>query len=123
MSKKVRKTIRMPQATLDLWLHHLRSGEVKQGTGRLFDGNGYCCLGVLQCAVTGGRVEQENDEPADLPSFEWLRSEGIKFRDEGGRAEQFPYLPTLGLHATSANDRGASFREIADAIEACAVGY
>lgn len=123
MSKKVRKTIRMPQATLDLWLHHLRSGEVKQGTGSLFDGDGYCCLGVLQCALTGGRLEQEYDEPAYLPSWNWLRSEGIKFLDENGLVEQFPYLPTLGLHATSANDRGVPFREIADAIEASAVGY
>ena len=125
MSKKVRKTIRMPKATLDLWLHHLRSGKVAQGAGALHDGKGYCCLGVLQCAVTGGKVEQEpgSDDPAYLPSFEWLKAEGIKFKDEGGRVEQFPWLPSIGLHAASANDRGWSFGDIADAIEACAVGY
>lgn len=34
------------------WLKALRSGKYKQTTGELFDGKGFCCLGLL-CKVNG----------------------------------------------------------------------
>ena len=54
------------------WIAALRSGEFKQTRGRMFDGEGYCCLGVL-CKVAGCTVvlgstdrDRENAENYDF---------------------------------------------------------
>lgn len=39
------------------WIAALRSGEYKQGQSSLFDGKGYCCLGVL-LRVQGCDIEK-----------------------------------------------------------------
>lgn len=41
------------------WIAALRSGEYKQGNGRLRDGDKYCCLGVL-CDVSGAGRWQDD---------------------------------------------------------------
>lgn len=59
-------TIRMPKELLAKWLAALRSGEYKQSRESLYDGNGYCCLGVLQKIHVGRTwVNHMGDE---LPS-------------------------------------------------------
>jgi hypothetical protein len=90
------------------WLAALRSGEYRQGRGRLRDGDGdvyaYCCLGVL----------------ADL-----IDSEGWDGCDNSwkGRMSYLPESLAAGLiqPETEAlavlNDSGASFAAIADVIE------
>lgn len=117
------KTIKMPAELLAKWLAALRSGEYAQAIGRLQEGGGYCCLGVLQHATTG-EVERYSGSAkiAALPSYEWLEDRSISFVGEEGQAEQGPWLPSLNMTAYHANDRGLSFCEIADAIEACAEG-
>lgn len=38
--------MKLPRKEIKLWIEALRSGEYKQGRGRLEDRAGYCCLGV-----------------------------------------------------------------------------
>lgn len=134
MTKKKERqiTIRMPKAKLKLWLDVLRlpANQKLQGTGALFnsekqsndwdDKPGYCCLGALQCAVTGGKV----DLGRGTPSESWLKKEGIEFFDDDGDPTTDPYFPRYGGVASEVNDgQKKSFRQIAQAIESCAVGY
>lgn len=96
------------------WVAALRSGEYKQGTGVLHNGEGYCCIGVF-CEVS-----------AD-PSWD---GEYITGETEEGtitRMDNFlPYDVTqkykldkeiLGVLWRMNDCRGASFAEIADYIE------
>lgn len=41
------------------WINALRSGKYKQTTGVMYDADtkGFCCLGVLQHVLLGGKVE------------------------------------------------------------------
>lgn len=130
MTKKKERqiTIRMPKAKLEKWLATLRlpANQKLQGSGMLFngevksEGGGYCCLGALQCAVTGGKVEIEES----YPSRQWLSKEGIMFWDQDGGRTNNPYFPRFETDAAEANDGlHKSFKQIAQAIESCAVGY
>ena len=70
------KTIRMKKEDWEKWDAALRSGEYGQCEGRLTNGEGgYCCLGVLEKALSG-KTEDNGDE---LPSTGWLERHGIKF--------------------------------------------
>lgn len=70
------KTIRMKKEDWEKWDAALRSGEYGQCEGHLTNGEGgYCCLGVLEKALSG-KTEDNGDE---LPSTEWLERHGIKF--------------------------------------------
>jgi hypothetical protein len=108
------------------WVEKLRSGTIKQIRGRLNDGTGMCCLGVLcEIAADEGIVKPIRDidgidyyEPnsgfvasLQLPSrvLEWS---GLQ-HDEGAAVAIGNYRVTLATH----NDDGRSFSEIADAIE------
>lgn len=128
--KVVKKTIRMPKATLRKWLKALRSGEYKQAGGALFDEEkvGYCCLGVLQHCLDGGVEYIKKGCPCTVPSFAWLEDEGIRFTNFCNNKAVVPELPTLGTDAATANDgdqgvRPKSFKTIANAIEACTETY
>jgi hypothetical protein len=114
-SKQV--TIRMPKESLANWLAALRSGEYDQCAGRLKSEGRYCCLGVLQEVVSGRIVAAEDEE---VPADSWLAEHRVDFRTDLGISSPYPYLPSLQLAATEANDTGKTFAEIADAIEACA---
>ena len=122
--------IQMPKADLEMVLAMLRNpaNAALQGKTALFmkDGpaKGYCCLGAMQCAKTGGFVEHTGIVFHLLPGRDWLDSVGWTFfNKEGGRCSN-PYLPLCATSAADANDNsGYSFSQIADAIEACAEGY
>lgn len=65
------------------WLKALRSGEYSQTRETLYDPEtkGFCCLGVLQHCMSGGKVEYENEWdscPLTAPSLAWYQSVGIK---------------------------------------------
>ena len=106
-----------------LWVEALRSGKWQQGQLKLRVGDAYCCLGVA-CAVyqqvVGGlaiRVHvagiiSYNNRRTILPPVvqEWL---GLS-TDEGA----YEQAGTLSLD----NDRGKTFQEIADIIEARPAG-
>lgn len=125
------KHIFMPKKDAEVILATLRSGEVKQGNGSLFDGTGYCCLGVMQACKSGGKVEVLKNITTDelrlggigkyakaFPSPEWLESVGWVFTVKAGRGDVVPYLPMLKMTAANANDHGVPFSRIADAMEA-----
>jgi hypothetical protein len=109
------------------WVAALRSGEYKQGTGHLNSQGAHCCLGVLcdlHAKQTGGQW--------DAPSY---RSGGARY---DGLSMGFPatvvdwaglddsahgagpelVIARAQLTAAAHNDRGRTFAELADAIEA-----
>lgn len=108
---------RMPQATKDLWIKALRSGKYTQAKEYLYNPyqKGYCCLGVLQCELTGGKIEHEHEigvllspeeyDPAvsdlddvpfaGVPSPAWCQSNGIEDPHNIGGG----FNPTLEVEA------------------------
>jgi hypothetical protein len=98
------------------WLKALRSGEYKQGGGRLRSGNKYCCLGVL-CDLT--------------PEVKWVTNivdASARYLVESGTQQVFGFLPVdlrekLGIspdeqkELSLLNDNGYTFEEIANVIE------
>ncbi len=108
----------MKEVVKDKWVAALRSGNYEQASGVLYDGKGYCCLGVL-CDVMGLKPEQHDtnfsseytfgDESGVLPPAV-MEKAGIRFANGG-----YAYARKALSHD---NDRGKSFNEIADIIEA-----
>jgi hypothetical protein len=98
------------------WVAALRSGEYEQGTGKLRDGDTYCCLGVL-CDIhrkeTGGRwrLEKYRAENLRLPD-EVVSWAGLKSKSPAVFYEnEDQYLSVLN------DDIECNFDQIADAIE------
>lgn len=122
-------TIRMPKADLELVLATLRAPENqdKQGNGSMWNHTGYCCLGAMQCAKTGGKIQCVDGNiycSKWAPALRWLKDVGWEFKSVEGNLGYDPYLPLLNCTAIEANDvHKYSFAEIADAIEDCAEGY
>jgi len=95
-----------------LWLKDLRSGEYKQGQERLKDPEGnYCCLGVL-CDLHRKETNEED----------WDGKGNYYFGED-------KYLPPVvqewagfncqnPIQLGNENDRGKTFEEIANIIEA-----
>lgn len=91
------------------WVAALRSGEYKQCRGELFNGKGYCCLGVA-CVITKTKLPDENDVLYDsmkkIPSL-------IK-----GTAQRNPVVKKLASMNDGVNGESKhSFSQIADYIE------
>lgn len=125
-------TIRMPHADRELVLASLRlpENQSRQGHGYLFDGEGYCCLGLAQCAKTGGMVEAyQHTVSGDIcyrgmPTKQWLNGVGWEFFDEEGNRATIPYFPSTAADAVTCNDVcGMTFAEIADLWERHSEGY
>lgn len=118
----------MPEESKAKWLVGLRSGEYKQGAGVLFNReNGfYCCLGVLQHCLTGGveYTETRMPIPQTLPSEEFLQDYGIILEFN---SVLNPYVMLGNGVQTSLvelnDDKGYSFKRIADIIEKNFEGY
>ena len=97
------------------WIEALRSGEYKQGKGRLHMGDEFCCLGVL-CEIldtpsvihqaTGAKAY--DGETAYLPYSVAQKCDLCDTR--GGLVDSTTSLSQI-------NDRGNSFTTIADIIE------
>ena len=106
------------------WIEALRSGEYSQGKFRLYDGQRYCCLGVLcdlylkennqewkvlsnnQIYLDGSYIDLES-ETLPLPVKEWA-----------GIEDSIPKTP-LGTSLIALNDEeDYTFPLIADVIEA-----
>ena len=111
------------------WVAALRSGEYKQGQGRLNGSLGFCCLGVLcDLAVKQGVTEweliQESHDPcytcggysSTLPECvgSWAGFPDGPGLGLGPRVTRWPREETLA----DLNDTGSTFPEIADLIEA-----
>jgi hypothetical protein len=101
------------------WTAKLRSGEIPQATGVLRDGNARCCFGVLcDLAVEDGVITLSRDDGR------WLYDFRDKYVSEEVRAWagliNFNPKVTIGRrHSALAwhNDNGATFAQIADAID------
>lgn len=108
------------------WLTALRSGEYKQTKRVLNDGKeGFCCLGVL-CEVhrketgEGSWVDDKSDD--DLPCLGYMGETMVLPLDIvswAGLPEDGGRNPPIGKDSLAElNDKGMSFAEIADIIEA-----
>jgi hypothetical protein len=109
------------------WVAALRSGDYRQGTGRLRrgdlpDGVRYCCLGVLcELARTAGVVELTSTGAYRAPSGEdgVTPFKGVlppSVRRWAGLTDADPRVAGAAL-STWNDHRGASFGRIADLLE------
>src|SRR5262245_7943484 len=86
------------------WVEALRSGKYKQCQNQMFDGDGYCCLGVAQLVV--GLEVRQHSKLLTLPAMEKL-----------GLTYQNGYAEGIRKSLANLNDAGTAFTEIADIIE------
>lgn len=112
--------MKMPAKTKAKWLKALRSGDYQQAQNTLFDGKGYCCLGVLQ-QVCDGKVESRElteDIPAVMPSIAWYEAHNVvdAFGEYGDSYTYEGWLALMNDGSSSATPR-KSFADIADWIE------
>ena len=114
---EIKKTIFMTRAQWETWKNALLSGKYRQGAGSLHADNGYCCLGVLEDALTG------EVESTGLPSKYWLDAHNIQFTMATGYPQQAPFVLTdfrdsLSYHRVDIlNDNGWSFEKIVEVME------
>ena len=104
----------------EMWLQALESGEYAQSKGCLYDGEGFCCLGVA-CDVLGMTgVEEESG----VYSFDGCKNtapdkvvRALKLRNQLGLAERnFKTAEGQFEALVYANDTGVTFKQIARAI-------
>lgn len=103
------------------WLKALRSGEYKQGWGRLHSFDTFCCLGVL-CELhrreTGGEWDSRNP---NRQLYEWdNQTLPSVVRDWSGLHDPNPIIAGFALaeHNDGPDDAAPrTFPEIADLIE------
>lgn len=127
------------KSDLRKWVKALRSGEYEQCTGELENAKGFCCLGVA-CKVFIPAADQKlRSEPAcaydrengrvagtligSMPLLQpnapdWLRGINAGFANRLRRKK--PKIKDLHIEAndslTDLNDRGVSFKQIAEVI-------
>ena len=109
---------RMPAALKAAWIADLRNPKRRQCEGELRDGaGGFCCLGRL-IVVADGRITNANKaDDADLPALDFAKKHLI---DHTGDSEGVNFTLTINgwkTFASAHNDHGATFAQIADAIE------
>jgi hypothetical protein len=107
------------------WCAALRSGEYVQGKEALYDGEGFCCLGVLCALAVKIQVIAEPDYDGPEDEMLWRYDGRADYLPDSvkrwaGLAEENPAVMTatgrepLGI----LNDEGAlTFAEIADLID------
>ena len=103
---------------LRMWVRALRSGAYEQGKGHMAKDGKYCCLGVAQDIAIANGVKAEFDpgKTSVMPAAvcEWL---GLGNAVDPELVEVGTQRWRGGLHASSLNDNGVSFAEIANRIE------
>lgn len=52
------KDVKLPKAFKNKWIKALRSGDYQQCGGKLYNGEGYCCLGVA-CKILHPKIKLE----------------------------------------------------------------
>jgi hypothetical protein len=104
-----------------LWVDALRSGEYKQGQNALRINDHFCCLGVLcdlHCKETAGTWEDSGyGESTYKKSGTMLPSAVMKW---AGLSKNYGRMVKVGRYKDTLpelNDGGASFIDIAAAIE------
>ena len=94
------------------WVKALRSGKYQQARGVLYDGDGYCCLGVA-CAVNGFKPTEKYGYNYFGNSYQVLRG---RQKTAIGLANEEGMHGEDGVELTTLNDDGSTFKEIATII-------
>jgi hypothetical protein len=104
----------MKKDVAEKWVAALRSGNYKQGTGRLRNNDkSFCCLGVL-CDVLGRKFDEYGVVEETSVLLPKSVVEEAKMKNDAGVIEEDP----KGLALWEQNDiANKSFNEIADFIE------
>jgi len=116
--------------TVEEWIVALRGGEWQQCRGSLYNGTGYCCLGVALSEAGGEFTPNERRLyscqsdigvlDATIPALgevgEWLSQD--RFLPNSGWEGGSGNIPTQQYVLTEMNDEGWTFEEIASYIEA-----
>lgn len=104
------------------WIQDLRTTDAVQSQGRLYDGEGYCCLGRL-CIVLGKKFFLPGEEPCSLSyrvegeEFDTLLPKSIMV-EAGMQSSSGEYISNgLVCQLSADNDTGKSFAAIASIIE------
>jgi hypothetical protein len=93
------------------WVKALRSGKYKQTQGCLYDGYGYCCLGVAcELAKKEGIIEDYDGDMSFPPIAvqNWLELSSM----DGELPDSYTHGSLIDY-----NDEGSSFKKIAQIIE------
>lgn len=114
----------MRKEVKDKWLAALRSGEYKQGKNQLIDGDNYCCLGVL-CDIHSKTVKKKGVRFKDNMYFDGIYYNTIELTERvqkwaGINSELGTFKYKNGKQSSLASlndDKGKSFKEIANIIE------
>ncbi|MNJ94829.1 hypothetical protein D3C87_125320 [compost metagenome] len=103
-------------AQIRKWVKALRSGEYEQAKWFLQNKNGYCCLGVA-CKIFVPAKKQELDSRGALyganPNEQSASPRWLKFING-----DFYSMTNVHLSTMNDDDRGFTFDEIADCLEA-----
>jgi len=95
------------------WIEALRSDEYEQARGCLYNGSGYCCLGLATHLV----------KVSITPIVHVVLSEETKaLYGLSGTNGHFMEKSELTNYLSSMNDSGYSFNTIADTISSCPTG-
>lgn len=120
----------MPKNDAHKWFYHLESGRQKQADGVLYDpkDRSFCCLGLEQSCNWGGKVESRKHDdkvvPAYMPSLEYLKETAKMYYSLDGCETLDPALRGRGEEtASTMNDNGNSFKEIAKVLRKCTAVY
>lgn len=102
------------------WIEALRSGEYKQTKNVLFDGKGYCCLGVA-CKIAGRKEVIKTDMWDDtLYSFtNEIETLPKSIQKKLGFNTDVGYYGDDNNSLAGDNDNGKKFKTIANIIENC----
>ena len=111
-----------------LWVAELRSGKWKQATGQLRDGDNFCCLGVAcelyrmrtpgapEWSTRATGVYEYGGEAGVLPR---AVQNALGFKTRSGEHNYSDSCAAAPFESLSGlNDRGSSFGQLADVIEA-----
>ena len=114
----------------DEWVKALRSGEYKQARKSLRKGNKYCCLGVLCDLSKKGKWTSDSKTPRDscgrlVKEYKYVPELGTvgygflpqDIRAWAGMRSNSGHWSTEQKSLADMNDRGDSFKVIADVIE------
>jgi hypothetical protein len=103
------------------WLKALRSGKYRRAQGKLKDGAGYCCLGVL-CVTMGWEFDPEDGEldwgqKLQAGLTEDTMSALVRLNDGTLHEASDEVKAIAGNVKGYRKDKGASFTRIANLIE------
>lgn len=109
------------------WADALESGKFSQTKGTLFDGEGYCCLGVA-CVLAGKKFESDDgghfyfikgDSTSAVLPEDVMEEIGMNNPSGHIQGKKNPFAKAgdvSDFELTTINDEGVSFKEIAKII-------